>query len=302
MELRELRCFEVLAEELHFARAAERLGLAQSGVSRLLAGLETDLGAKLFNRGKRSQVALTTTGALFLPEARAILRQAARAEALGRRAARGEVGRLEIGFVASAAWDGTASALVRRYHQAAPGVEIHLHEMETPRQLQEIAAGRLDIGLLRARADYPPEVAVFPLKHDVLLLALAAGSALARAERLTPEMLKGEKFILPHFGEEAGFLARLRALGQAGGFTPEFLTPVRDFITVLTAVAAGLALGLLPEPAKSLGMPGIALREIDGLRLDSTLMLASRRSEHSPAVRQFLALAKAKGESNHHLI
>ena len=71
---------------------------------------------------------------------------------------------------------------------------------------------------------------------------------------------------------------------------------------MLTAVAAGLALGLLPEPAKSLGMPGIALREIDGLRLDSTLMLASRRSEHSPAVRQFLALAKAKGESNHHLI
>ncbi|MDE2179184.1 MAG: LysR family transcriptional regulator, partial [Xanthomonadaceae bacterium] len=82
MELRALRCFEMLADELHFARAAERLGLAQSGVSRLLAGLETDLGGKLFNRGKRSQVSLTTTGSLFLPEARAILRQAERGESL----------------------------------------------------------------------------------------------------------------------------------------------------------------------------------------------------------------------------
>lgn len=86
MELRELRCFAVLAEELHFARAAQRLGLAQSGVSRLLAGLETDLGGKLFNRGKRSQVTLTTTGMLFLPEARAILQQAEYGGSIGRRA------------------------------------------------------------------------------------------------------------------------------------------------------------------------------------------------------------------------
>ncbi len=214
MKLRELRCFEVLAQELHFARAAERLGLAQSGVSRLIAGLEADLGAKLFNRGKRSQVRLTTTGALFLPEAQAILRQAERGESLGRRAARGEVGRLEIGFVASAAWDGTASALVRRYHEAAPRVEIHLQEMETPRQLEEIAAGRLDIGFLRARADYPVEVKVTRLKRDALLLALPASGALAQAPALTPEMLKGQKFLLPHFGEEAGFLARLQALGR----------------------------------------------------------------------------------------
>lgn len=295
MELRALRCFEMLAEELHFARAADRLGLAQSGVSRLIAGLETDLGGKLFNRGKRSQVSLTTTGALFLPEARAILRQAERGESLGKRAARGEVGRLEIGFVASAAWDGTASALVRRYHEAAPGVEIHLREMETPRQLEEIAAGRLDIGFLRARADYPIEVRVTKLKRDALLLALPAFGALAQAQALTPEMLKGQKFLLPHFGEEAGFLARLQTLGVAGGFVPEFLTPVRDFITVLTAVGAGLGLGLIPEPAKSLGLPGVVLREMSGITLDSELMLASRRAETSPAVRQFLALARAKG-------
>lgn len=295
MELRELSCFEVLAEELHFARAAERLGLAQSGVSRLLAALEADLGAKLFNRGKRSQVSLTTTGALFLPEAQAILRRAERGESLGRRAARGEVGRLEIGFVASAAWDGTVSTLVRRYHEAAPEVEIHLREMETPRQLEEIAAGRLDIGFLRARADYPVDVKVMLLKRDTLMLALPAHSPLAQAKAIRPEMLRGQKFILPHFGEEAGFLARLQALGRAGGFTPEFLTPVRDFLTVLTAISAGLGTGMVPEPAHSLGVPGVVLRKVEGVALDSELMLASRRAENSPAVRQFLALSRGKG-------
>lgn len=295
MELRELRCFAVLAEELHFARAAQRLGLAQSGVSRLVAGLETDLGGKLFNRGKRSQVTLTTTGVLFLPEARAILQLAERGEYLGRRAARGEVGRLEIGFVATAAWDGTASALIKRYHEAAPEVEVHPHEMETPRQLEQIAAGKLDIGLLRARADYPPEVKVTRLKKDLLMLALPAGDSLARVPTLTPDMLRGQKFILPHFGEEAGFLARLRALGAAGGFEPELRNVVRDFLTVLTAVAGGLGAGLVPEAAQSLGIPGVVLRHVEGVTLESEMMLASRRAETSPAVRQFLALARPRG-------
>lgn len=295
MELRELRCFAVLAEELHFARAAQRLGLAQSGVSRLLAGLETDLGGKLFNRGKRSQVTLTTTGILFLPEARAILQLAERGEYLGRRAARGEVGRLEIGFVATAAWDGTASAFIKRYHQAVPEVEVHLHEMETPRQLEQIAAGKLDIGLLRPRADYPPEVKVTTLKKDLLMLALPEGDELARVPSLTPDMLRGQKFILPHFGEEAGFLARLRTLGAAGGFEPELRNAVRDFLTVLTAVAGGLGAGLVPEAAQSLGIPGVVLRYVEGVKLESEMILASRRAETSPAVRQFLALARPRG-------
>lgn len=292
MELRELRCFAVLAEELHFARAAQRLGLAQSGVSRLVAGLETDLGGKLFNRGKRSQVTLTTTGILFLPEAQAILNLAERGEYLGRRAARGEVGRLEIGFVATAAWDGTASTLIKRYHTAAPEVEIHLHEMETPRQLEQIAAGKLDIGLLRPRADYPPEVKVTRLKRDVLMLALPSADKLAQTPTLTADLLRGKKFILPHFGEEAGFLARLHTLGEAGGFEPELRTAVRDFLTVLTAVAGGLGVGLVPEAAQSLGIPGVVLRHVEGVTLESELMLASRRAETSPSVRQFLAMVR----------
>src|SRR6202044_607150 len=99
----QLRAFEVMAEELHFARAADRLGTTQSSVSRAIMALEASLGTRLFNRSKRSSVTLTSPGAVFLPEARLILRQAERGQAVGRRAGRGEIGKIEIGFVASAA-------------------------------------------------------------------------------------------------------------------------------------------------------------------------------------------------------
>lgn len=287
MELRQLRYFAVLAEELHFARAADRLGVPQSGMSRQIAALEASLGGKLFNRSKKSVVTLTTTGALFLPEAQAILRQADRGEAIGRQAARGALGRLEIGFVASAAWGGMVSALVRAYAAKAPGVEVALREMETPRQLEEIAAGRLDIGFLRARATYPVEVQVRPLRTDALLLALPEGAP-EGAERDLP-------FIVPYFGEEAGFVARIRDLGAAGGFTPRIAPPVRDFLTVLTAVAAGQGVGVVPETVPPL--PGVVLRPVAGEGLTSTLMLAARRAESSPAVRQFLALALGRGRA-----
>jgi DNA-binding transcriptional LysR family regulator len=295
MELRQLRCFEILAEERHFARAADRLGTTQSGVSRLIAGLEASLGGKLFNRSKRSAVSLTSTGALFLPEAQAILRQAERGETLGRRAARGEAGSLEIGFVASAAWAGLVADCVRRYRAVAPGVEVHLSEMETPRQLEELAAGRLDLGFLRGRAVYPVEVRVRTLSRDALLVALPEGDALAEKPALAAADLAAQKFILPYFGEEAGFLVRLQALGEAGGFTPAILPPVRDFLTVLTAVAAGLGAGLVPASAANLALPGVVLRPVAGMALQSELLLACRRAENSPAVRQFLALAGARG-------
>jgi len=288
MELHQLRCFEVVADERHFARAADRLGTTQSGVSRTILALEAALGARLFNRSKRSSVTLTSTGALFLPEARLILRQAERGEAVGKRAGRGEIGRIEIGYVASAALGGTVSALVRAYRASAPEVEIHLQELETPRQIEEIASGRLDIGFLRARKTYPPEVKTIPLQRDPLLIALPSGGKLARKRILHPADLAAMPFLIPHFGEEAGFLTRLQELGRAGGFTPRILAPVRDFLTVLTAVAAGLGCGLVPASVGNLRIPGTLLRPVQGLDLSADLVLAHRTPEASPAVQQFI--------------
>ncbi len=288
MELLQLRCFEVVAEELHFARAADRLGTTQSGVSRTIMVLEAQLEARLFNRSKRSSVSLTSTGALFLPEARQLLRQAERAEAVGKQAGRGEIGRIEIGYVASAALGGTVSDMVRSYRQFAPDVDVHLRELETPRQIEEIARGRLDIGFIRARTDYPPEIRTIPLRRDSLLIALQADHPLARRKSLRPADLATVRFLVPDFGEEAGFLARIHELGQAGGFTPLLMEPVRDFLTVLTAVAAGLGFGLVPASVGNLRIPGTFLRPVHCVDLYSDLVLAVRRTEASPVVQQFI--------------
>ncbi|HQT46074.1 MAG: hypothetical protein B7X08_00085 [Acidocella sp. 20-63-7] len=289
MELHQLRCFEMIADELHFARAAERLGTTQSGVSRTISALEAALGTRLFNRSKRSSVTLTSSGALFLPEARLILRQAERGEAVGKRAGRGEIGCIEIGYVASAALGGTVSDYVRRYRATAPGVDVHLRELETPRQIEEIAAGRLDAGFIRARTHYPVEIRAIPLQRDALLIALHEDHPLARQEALRPTDLAGVNFLIPYFGEAAGFLARLQELGIAGGFTPRIMEPVRDFLTVLTAVAAGLGFGLVPASVGNLRLPGTLLRPVAGLDLTADLVLAVRHAEASPVVLQFLA-------------
>ncbi|WP_297368953.1 LysR family transcriptional regulator [Acidocella sp.] len=299
MELAHLRVFETLADELHFARAADRLGLTQPAVSRQIAALEASLGGKLFDRAKRSQVTLTATGALFLPEARAILRQAERGEALARRAARGEVGRLEIGYVASAAWGGVAAALVRRFLTRAPKVEVHLQELETPRQIEELAAGRLDLGIFRTRPAYPTELKVQPLLQDTLQIALPDSDPRAAQPVLHAADLADARFILPHFGEEAGFLARIQALGQAGGFPPEIQPPVRDFLTVLTSVSAGLGVGLVPESAGALHLQGVVLRRVADVALNSGLVLGARRADSSPLVRRFLQMAQERPKSGH---
>jgi DNA-binding transcriptional LysR family regulator len=291
MEIQQLKCFEVVATELHFARAAERLGTNQPAVSRLIMSLEETLGTRLFNRSKRSTVTLTSSGQVFLPEARLILRQCERGEAVGRRAGRGEVGRIEIGYVASAALGGTVSDAVRNYRATAPDVSILLQEMETPRQIEALLAGRLDVGFIRARAKYPLEIKALPLRRDPLLVALPAAHKLAAKTALRAADVAGMDFLIPHFGEEAGFLAQLHSLGQAGGFSPHMAATVRDFVTVLTAVAAGLGVGLVPLAMANLGMPGIVFRPVADVELFSTLVLAMRHTEASPVVRQFSRIA-----------
>ena len=174
---------------------------------------------------------------------------------MGKQAGRGEIGRIEIGYVASAALGGTVSDMVRSYRQFAPDVDVHLRELETPRQIEEIARGRLDIGFIRARTDYPPEIRTIPLRRNSLLIALQADHPLARRKSLRPADLATVRFLVPDFGEEAGFLARIHELGQAGGFTPLLMEPVRDFLTVLTAVAAGLGFGLVPASVGNLRIP-----------------------------------------------
>src|SRR5215475_13602187 len=144
LDARQLRYFIAVAEELHFARAADRLHVAQSAVSVQIQELEKAFGARLLNRRKRTAVSLTEAGRLFLSEAVAAIRQLERAEQVGRLAARGELGRIEIGYVTSAAMNRILPRLLREYRRSQPSVQLHLTAMETPRQLDALTEGRLD--------------------------------------------------------------------------------------------------------------------------------------------------------------
>jgi DNA-binding transcriptional LysR family regulator len=200
LDTRQLRYFVAVAEDLHFTKAADRLHVAQSALSTQVKQLETQLGARLLARGKRSAVALTEAGVLFLVEARRALEQVERAEAAGRRAGRGELGHVAIGYVPSAAVSGVLSSAVRAYRAQRSDVILQLDEMESPKQLAAIIESRLDVGLIRARKDYPDGVSATVIKQERLLLALPADHRLAQArevEVLEVGALSKETLILP---------------------------------------------------------------------------------------------------------
>ncbi|MPY46019.1 LysR family transcriptional regulator, partial [Streptomyces phyllanthi] len=285
MELRWLESFVTVAEELHFARAADRLHLAPSALSAQVRALESHLGVRLIDRGRRTRPALTGAGRLFLEEARQTLAQAARAEAVGRQAGRGELGHAEIAYVASAAFSGVLTDVLTRC--AAPGTQltVQVRELETPAQLEALACGDIDVGFLRWRPEYPPGVTATCLLGEEVVLALPTGSPLAECEAVPAAELRHERFVAPHFDEEYGCRDQILEVAERGGFTPQCAPPVRDFIAALTLVGGGLAVALVPDSLRRVRIPGVTYRSLADVRLVTRLVGAYRKGEASPAVR-----------------
>ncbi|MDQ0958497.1 DNA-binding transcriptional LysR family regulator [Streptomyces sp. B4I13] len=196
MELRWLESFVVVADELHFARAADRLHLAPSALSAQVRALESHLGVRLIDRGRRARPALTSAGRLFLDEARLTLDQAARAEAVGRRAGRGELGHAQFAYVASAAFSGVLTDVLTRCAAHGTELTVQVRELETPAQLEALACGDVDVGFLRSRPEYPPEVTATCLLTEQVVLALPAAAPLAAYEAIPAAKLCDENLHL----------------------------------------------------------------------------------------------------------
>jgi DNA-binding transcriptional LysR family regulator len=286
-----LRCFVAVAQELHFGRAADGLQIAQSALSRHVQGLERELGARLLNRGRRSAVTLTDAGTALLGEAQLALRQLERAEATARRAARGEIGRLEVGYVLSAALSGLLPRTLERFRAQRPDVQVQLVAMETPRQLEALRTGLLDVGFVRPRPVYPSGVTAAIVHRDSLLLVVAADHPLAR-RRVDLTALAREDFIVPQFDESAGFAEHLAALAARGGFEPRIAHRVRDFVTAMAMAAAGYGVVLAPASLASISMRQVVCRNIEGYLGVAELAVASRSAALSPAARLFVDAAR----------
>ena len=264
LDPRMLQLFVQLAEDLHFGRTAERLNVAQSTVSTQLRRLEDVIGAALFARHKKSAVHLTDVGRIFLVEARDTLDRLARAETVGRIAARGEAGPMTLGYIFSTAPSGLLPRLLTRVRQAMPLVQVAPRLAETPDQLAAIAGRRLDLGLGRPRPVYPDGVCARIVHREPLVLLLAHDHPVARHTVVPACALHDAVFLLPQFDERFGLLEKLEALAAAGSFAMPALIRTGDFVTAASMAAAGYGLVLAPAALVRLGVDGLVARPIAG--------------------------------------
>lgn len=276
LETRALAFFIALADELHFGRTAERLGLAQSALSTHILRLEDRLGTRLFARGRRSAVQLTPAGRTFLAEARLAVAQAARAEQIGRMAGRGEAGPAHLGYVLSAALSGSLVTALGAIRNTLPELAVVAEPMDTPQQLAALLDGALDIGFIRPRAIYPAQIETMIVHRDALLLGLAASHPLARLDRVPPSALASETLIFPQFGDGGDFDTTVDRLSRRGGFVPSKILKTRDFITAIALVAAEHGVVIAPQVMAKLGIGEIIFRPIDGYDDQADLCLAWR--------------------------
>ncbi|MEJ7805771.1 MAG: LysR family transcriptional regulator [Telluria sp.] len=293
MELRHLRYFIAVAEELHFTRAAERLHIGQPPLSHAIQMLEADVGALLFERTKR-KVRMTEAGKLFLDDARRILALSEQAGETARRAHRGEAGELRIGFTFSTPLTPLFATVINRYRRQFPAVSLTLHEMATQGQVEALQQRRLDLGFVR-----PPEgtnadgVTLSTLREDRLVVVLPRAMALARQKEIHMAQLKEHSFVMYPANAGTGIYPQIFRLCRAAGFAPRIGQVAGEASTIIGLVAAGCGVSVLPASFDRIRMDGVCYRQIADQGASTRLLLAHRDDERSPLVAAFVALARA---------
>jgi DNA-binding transcriptional LysR family regulator len=288
MELRHLRYFVAVAEELHFGRAAERLHIAQPPLSRQIRDLERELGVELFVRVPRG-VDLTPAGHAFLPEARLTLAQAERARRTARRAAEGETGRLRVGFVEAAADAAVLPDVLGFFRTWRAEIGISLFEMDAGQQAEALRTDRIDLGILHSPPlDAERWLDVDPIYDDPILVALPAAHPLAR-ERLTLTALADEPFVLVPRPSAPALWDALIARCQGAGFSPRVVQEAAGWHTIAGLVAAGVGVAFAPRSLAQLQRPGVAWRSLPDLGVEMRVYAAWRQGEPSPVRDRFVS-------------
>ncbi|BBK41075.1 LysR family transcriptional regulator [Allostella vacuolata] len=291
LELRHLRYFLALAEEMNYGRAAQRLGIAQPGLSQQIKRLEEIVGATLVDRTQRA-VRLTTAGELLVAGATRTLAQAEQSLVAARRAGRGELGRLSIGYVASAAYVGVLTSMIYGFRQTHPDAELHIAEMEMRPQLAAIEDGRLDICFIRPPVDIPLGITTLSILHEPVLLAIPADHPLAPLPEIPLDRLGSEVFILPHHPPGVSFHHHTFVACRQAGFFPRTGPEGRDFMTIASMVAVGLGVALVPQSLRCIELPGVLYKPIAGMAVTAELAIAFRRTEPSAVARAFVQFAR----------
>jgi DNA-binding transcriptional LysR family regulator len=291
MELRHLRSFVAVAEERHFGRAAARLHMAQPPLSQQIRRLEDELGATLLHRTTRS-VELAPAGEVLLVRAREILAAVDSAAEDARRAARGEFGRLAVGFTGSATYAllPSVAAALRR---SLPGVMLDLRgELLTPAQVEGLLDGTLDLGLLR-----PPvregDLAVEVVRSEPLVAVLPEAHPLAAADAVPLEELADEPFVVYPSHFRSVVHDAVEETCAAHGFHPRVALEVSETATLVSFVAAGLGVSLVPESVEHMTVHGAVYRPLAREPATVELAVAWRRDDDTPVLQRALDVIRA---------
>ena len=294
MELRHLRYFIVVAEEGHITRAAERLGMQQPPLSQQIRALEREMDVQLLRRLPRG-VELTEAGRALLADARAILAHIDHAFTTTRRTARGELGRLVVGFTSSAPFHPFVPRVIRAFRDIAPDIALTLEEGGTIELIDDLRHERVDAAFIRTHVTDPAGLTVNPLLEEAMLLALPATHALAAggADGVPLVALAAETFVVYRRHSGPGLYDAIIAACHAAGFSPRISQEAPRIVSTLNLVAAGLGVALVPESLRRMRMDGVAYRALRGTpQPRAPLLLATRRADTSAVVRRFIDLVR----------
>ncbi|MBH9306260.1 LysR family transcriptional regulator [Pseudomonas aeruginosa] len=297
MELRHLRYFIAVAEELHFGRAAERLGISQPPLSQQIQALEEEIGARLFERTNR-RVELTDAGRLFLDESRQVLAQVDKAVLLARRAHLGELGELKIGFTSSAPFTSTIPSSIHAFRKAYPDVHLDLQEMSSRQVLKALLEESLQVGVIRPLA-LPDAVHWGELFREPLVAVLRADHPLAAGSEdgLAIAALAEEPFVFFPRSYGTGLYDQVIALTRQAGFSPRIAQEASEAMTIIGLVSAGRGVSILPASFRRTRVDGVVYRTLSAPEATTAVWLVRRQNEGSPLALSFIDLVTREAAS-----
>ena len=288
MELRHLRYFLAVAEELHFGRAAARLHISQPPLSQQIRALEEEVGVQLFHRGTR-HVELTPAGQELIRYSRAALAQVQQGVESAQRVNRGEVGRIAVGFITSMAYTylpWVVTAFRRRY----PAVELLLTEQESWNQIRALQEGRLDIAIVRGPAE-APDVTSLTALVEPFIVALPDNHPAAARRAVELSALAGERFILFPRSIGGKFYEAVLRLFQGAGFVPMVAQEAIQMHVAVGLVSARLGVAIVPASIQLLSMPGVVYRPLKSGAASAELAIAHTVDDRSPVIPVFRQVA-----------
>ncbi len=262
-----------------------RLGISPPTLTQQIQKLESQLGVRLLRRKGNTKVVVTEAGQRFLADAREVLRQAEETAARAQQAGRGELGRLQLGFMASLSTAGLMPGWIDAFEQAHPAIDIRLRRLTPMVLIGGIMRNELDAGFTRAPNKYPSGVRGFAIYRQPLALALPSKHPLARHEAISLAMLAGEAFVNTTPEPDIGFFGYTEIIAGIGNFIPRVVKRDEDFMTVLAYVGHNHGIAVVPETVKTMNVPNVVFRDIAGDQVPQISIAFVYGSDPSPSTK-----------------